>query len=91
MTYLPSWNIHPGEIIREEFLKPLNMTSYGLAKALHLPLPRINDIVLEKRGISVDTALRLSKFFNTTPNFWMNLQNTFELKKSARSLKNIIK
>lgn len=74
-----SWSIHPGEILREEFLKPLKMTSYHLAKSIHVPTPRVHDIVLEKRGITADTALRLSQFFGTTPQFWMNLQDDYEM------------
>lgn len=74
-----NWSIHPGEILREEFLKPLGITSYRLAKDIHVPAPRIHDIVLEKRGITADTALRLSKFFGTTPQFWMNLQDDYSM------------
>jgi addiction module HigA family antidote len=64
-----NWKIHPGEILREEFLKPLSMSVYALAKRLHVPVPRLNDIVLEKRGVSADTAVRLSRFFGTTEQF----------------------
>ena len=80
-----SWNLHPGEILREEFLKPLDMSVYELAKRLHVPPPRINDIVLERRGITADSAVRLAKFFGTTENFWMNLQAFYEVRK-ARNL-----
>jgi len=59
----PNWRVHPGEILREEFLKPLGMSSYELAKRLLVPAPRVNDIVLERRGISADTAVRLARFF----------------------------
>ena len=69
----PHWRVHPGEILREEFLKPLGISAYELAKRLHVPAPRINDIVLERRGISADTAVRLSRFFGTTGQFWLNL------------------
>lgn len=72
--------IHPGEILREEYLAPLNMTANALAIRLRVPAPRINDIVREKRGISPDTALRLARFFNTTPEFWINLQTAYDLK-----------
>jgi antitoxin HigA-1 len=75
----PSWLVHPGEILREEFLKPLGISSYALAKHLHIPAPRINDIVLERRGISADTAVRLSRFFGTTEQFWLNLQTAYEV------------
>jgi addiction module HigA family antidote len=72
--------IHPGEILREEFLVPLDMTPYALAKHLRVPRTRIERIVAEKIGISADTALRLGKFFNTTPQFWLNLQTGYDLK-----------
>jgi addiction module HigA family antidote len=58
-----TWNLHPGEILREDFLKPLDMSSYHLAKRLRVPVPRIHDIILEKRGITADTAVRLARFF----------------------------
>lgn len=75
----PHWRVHPGEILREEFLKPMGMTAYELAKRLHVPPPRINDIVLERRGISADTAVRLSRFYGTTEQFWLNLQDAYEV------------
>ncbi len=75
----PHWSVHPGEILREEFLKPLGISAYELAKRLHVPAPRINDIVLERRGISADTAVRLSRFFGTTEQFWLNLQGAYEV------------
>jgi addiction module HigA family antidote len=75
----PDWGVHPGEILREEFLKPLGITGYELAKRLHVPAPRVNDIVLERRGISADTAVRLSRFFGTTEQFWLNLQSAYEI------------
>jgi len=75
----PTWRVHPGEILREEFLKPLGMSPYALAKRLHVPVPRVNDIVLERRGISADTAVRLSRFFGTTEQFWLNLQGAYEV------------
>lgn len=74
-----NWSIHPGEILREEFIKPLGLTSYRLAKDIHVPVPRIHDIILEKRGITADTALRLSKYLGTTVEFWMNLQDDYEM------------
>jgi antitoxin HigA-1 len=75
----PHWRVHPGEILREEFLKPMGITAYELGKRLHVPVPRVNDIVLERRGISADTAVRLARFFGTTEQFWMNLQAAYEL------------
>jgi addiction module HigA family antidote len=75
----PNWRVHPSEILREEFLKPIGISPYALAKRLHVPPPRINDVVLERRGITVDTAVRLSRFFKTTEQFWLNLQNAYEV------------
>jgi addiction module HigA family antidote len=75
----PHWKVHPGEILREEFLKPLGISAYELAKRLHVPAPRVNDIVLERRGISAGTAVRLSRFFGTTEQFWLNLQGAYEI------------
>ena len=72
--------IHPGEILREEFLVPLGMSANALSLALHVPAPRINDIVRERRGVTPDTALRLARFFDTTAQFWLNLQTAFDLK-----------
>ncbi len=72
--------IHPGEVLREEFLIPLNMSAHALALELKVPAPRINDIVRERRAISPDTALRLARYFGNTPQFWMNLQTSYDLK-----------
>ena len=73
------WRVHPGEILREEFLKPMKLSAYEVAKRLLVPAPRINDIVLERRGITADTAIRLSRFFRTTEQFWLNLQGAYEV------------
>lgn len=70
--------IHPGEILREEFMLPLGVTQYRLAKAIGVPPRRINEIVHENRGISVNTALRLAKFFGTDAQSWINLQSSYE-------------
>jgi addiction module HigA family antidote len=78
--------MHPGEVLREEFLRPLEMSSYALAKGLRVPSPRVNDIVLEKRGITADTAVRLAKFFGTTEVFWMNLQAFYEVRHAKNRL-----
>lgn len=75
-------SIHPGEILREEYLVPLGMTANALSMALRVPAPRINEVVRERRGESTDTALRLARFFNTTPQFWLNLQTSFDLKQT---------
>jgi len=71
--------IHPGEILLEEFLNPLGITQYRLAKDINVPPRRINEIVLGKRSITADTALRLSEFFSLSENFWLNLQMKFNL------------
>jgi addiction module HigA family antidote len=76
--------IHPGEILREEFLVPLGMTAHALALELKVPAPRINDIVRERRAITPDTALRLARYFGNTPQFWMNLQSGYDLKITER-------
>ncbi len=81
--------IHPGEIIKEEYLKPLGMSASALATALRVPAPRINDVVREKRSISIDTALRLSRYFNTTAQFWMNLQTNYDLKMAQKNSEDI--
>ena len=72
--------IHPGEILREEFLVPLNLSANALAIALGVPAPRINDVVRERRGISADTALRLARYFGTSAEFWMGLQGDYDLR-----------
>ena len=72
--------IHPGQILREEFLAPLRMSTHALAQALRVPATRINDVVNERRAITADTALRLARHFGTTPEFRMNLQAAFELR-----------
>jgi len=77
--------VHPGEILLEEFLKPMSISQYRLAESIHVPARRINEIVLKKRGITADTALRLSRFFGNSAQFWMNLQTRYELE-SARDL-----
>lgn len=71
--------IHPGEILLEEFLKPLNISQYKLAKDISVPPRRINEIVLGKRSISADTALRLSRYFGLSERFWLNLQARYDL------------
>lgn len=81
--------IHPGEIIKEEYLEPLNMSVNALAVALRVPAPRINDVVRQKRGVSIDTALRLARYFNTTAQFWMNLQISYDLKIAKQNITKI--
>lgn len=81
--------IHPGEIIKEEYLEPLNMSANALAVALRVPAPRINDVIRQKRGVSIDTALRLARYFNTTPQFWMNLQISYDIKIAKQNMTKI--
>ena len=71
--------IHPGEILSEEFLKPMNISQNKLARDIHVPAPRINAIVKGIRSITADTALRLGKYFGTGPEFWCNLQSNYDL------------
>ena len=78
--------IHPGEILRELYLEPLDMTPYALAKHLRVPRTRIERVIAEKVGISVDTALRLGKFFRTTPEFWLDMQADYDLKIQSAAL-----
>ncbi len=87
----PSWSVHPGEILKEEFLKPMKLSGYALAKALGVNAQRVSDVVLRKTGISADMALLLSQYFGTTPQFWMNLQASYELHQAGKSLKKQIK
>lgn len=72
--------IHPGEILREEFMKPHDLSQNALARALGVPPRRINEIVMEKRSISADTALRLARFFGTTAELWTGLQSDYDLR-----------
>jgi antitoxin HigA-1 len=76
--------VHPGEVLREDFLKPLQMSAHALSKALHVPAGRINDIVLERRGLTPDTALRLVRFFGGDAQSWLNLQLMYDLKVTER-------
>jgi len=76
---------HPGIMLREEFLGPLELTQRELADAILVPYQRVNEIINEKRGITPDTALRLSKYFGNTPGFWMNLQLRFDLYQSQKT------
>ncbi len=77
-------NIHPGEVLSEEFLRPLKISSYRLCKDTGIPQSRISEIINETRGISAGTALRLARYFGTTPGFWLNLQTTYDLEDVSR-------
>ncbi len=72
--------VHPGEVLREDFLKPTGLTANALAQHLHVPAPRINDIVRERRGVSADTAMRLARYFGGDARSWLNLQAIFDLR-----------
>ena len=78
--------VHPGEILLEEFLNPMSLSVYALAKQINIPRSRANDIVRGKRTITVDTALRLSRFFGTSAEFWLNLQSAYDLEQGRESL-----
>lgn len=73
---------HPGEVLRDEFMKPLGLSANALAIALRTPATRVNDIVRERRAVSADTALRLARYFGNTPEFWLNLQSAYDLSKT---------
>ncbi len=77
--------VHPGEVLREDFMKPLGLSTNKLALDLHVPATRIGEIVHDRRRITADTALRLARYFNTNPEFWLNLQNFFDLEIEKRS------
>lgn len=72
--------VHPGEVLRKDYLEELGMSANALAKALNVPAPRVNDIVRERRGVSADTALRLARYFDSSPQFWLNLQAMYDLR-----------
>jgi addiction module HigA family antidote len=79
--------VHPGEILRDEFLKPMHISVYELAKAIKVPRTRANDVVLGRRGITVDTAIRFGRYFGTSPEFWINLQARYDLDVADRTLR----
>ena len=76
--------IHPGEILREDYLQPMGLSANALAMALRVPATRIGEILKERRGVTPDTALRLAKYFNTDPQSWMNLQTDYDLKMAIK-------
>jgi addiction module HigA family antidote len=78
--------VHPGEVLREEFMRPLGLSSNALAGALHVTAARVNEIVNEKRGITADSALRLARYFGTDAQSWINLQNHYELECATRAI-----
>jgi addiction module HigA family antidote len=84
-------NVHPGEILLEEFLKPMEITAYRLSKSIGIPQTRTSQIIKGKRGITADTALRLSKYFGTSPKFWLGLQDDYDLEEQTNKLENELK
>ena len=84
---MPRVRTHPGEVLREEFLSPLGMSAHQLAEAIDVPVDRISEIVRERRSVTADTALRLAKHFDTTPEYWLNLQMAHDLSKANRRRK----
>ena len=81
---------HPGEMLREEFLLPMNLTQKQLADSIQVPYQRINEIVSGKRGVTPSTALRLAKYFGTSPDFWLNLQIKFDLYSAQQKEKDVL-
>jgi antitoxin HigA-1 len=79
--------IHPGEILRDEFLRPMQISVYELARAIKVPRTRVNDIVLGRRSITIDTAIRLGRYFGTSSEFWINLQTRYDLDVADRTLR----
>lgn len=92
-TENPKWRIHPGQILREEYLKPMRLSATGLAKQLHVSPPTVNDILRERRAISAEMAVRLARFFGTSEQFWLNLQSAYDVscakQRLGRTLKRI--
>jgi addiction module HigA family antidote len=88
MTEVPfAYSIHPGEILRTEFMQPLGLSAYRLAKDVHVSIPRINDLVRGKRAITADTALRLATYFGNSAEFWLGLQTDYDLWVAAKNKK----
>lgn len=87
----PQWRIHPGEILREEFLKPLKLSATALAKQLRVSPPTVNDIVRERRAVTADMAVRLGRFFSTSEQFWLNLQNAYDINRAKKQLARTLK
>ena len=86
MTSKRLHNVHPGEVLDQEFLQPLALSQNALARAVAVPPRRINEIVLGKRAVTADTALRLARAFGTSAEFWMNLQASYDLEETSRAI-----
>jgi antitoxin HigA-1 len=84
-------NIHPGEVLLEDFLKPMGISAYKLAKEIFIDQTRISEIIKGKRSVSVDTALRFSKYFGTSPEFWINMQTNYDLEEKMKIMNNDLK
>ncbi len=85
MEMIPfAYSIHPGEILKTEFMEPLGLTSYRLAKDLHISVPRVNDLVHGKRSLTADSAMRLGTYFGNSPQFWLGLQMDYDLWLASR-------
>lgn len=82
--------IHPGEVLREEYLAPMGMSANRLARVLNVPANRITELAAERRAITADTALRLARALDTTPEFWMNLQQGYELRSAEREIRSVL-
>jgi len=82
----PGWRIHPGEILREEYLVPLKLSATALAKQLHVSPPTVNDIVRQRRAVTAEMAVRLARFFGTTEQFWLNLQAAYDVSRAKQRL-----
>jgi antitoxin HigA-1 len=82
----PKWRIHPGEILREEYLVPLKLSATALAKQLHVSPPTVNDIVRQRRAVTAEMAVRLAKCFGTTEQFWLNLQGAYDVSRAKERL-----
>jgi len=83
-------NIYPGEILMEDFLKPMKITAYKLAKATHIDQTRISEIIRGNRSITADTALRFAKYFGNSPEFWINIQSIYDLEEKKKSIKSVL-
>ncbi len=90
MTHLRLHNVHPGEVLDQEFLQPMALSQNALARALGVSPRRVNEIVLGKRSVTADTALRLAKVFATSAEFWMNLQASYDLEEAQRSMTGLL-
>ncbi|HEY6969794.1 MAG TPA: HigA family addiction module antitoxin [Candidatus Angelobacter sp.] len=87
----PNWRIHPGEILREEYLKPLKLSATALAKQLYVSAPTVNDIVRGRRAVTAEMAIRFAKFFSTSEQFWLNLQNAYDVSRAKKRLSSTLK